>query len=95
MLDLREDAVDSRADAYPSQLSLPMPFKCVEHLYAYLMQRGQCHGTEKLYDVVRAGSKLPRRWGSQQPTPSVTASRPWIMLHGCCPSALVQLAIMT
>ncbi|KAK1866239.1 hypothetical protein I4F81_008759 [Pyropia yezoensis] len=58
MLDLRQNAVDSRADAYPSLLSLPMPFKCVEHLYAYLLLRGQCHGTEELYDVVRAGINI-------------------------------------
>lgn len=29
-------------------LPLPMPFKVVEHLYAYLLLRGQCHGTEEL-----------------------------------------------
>lgn len=35
-----------------------MPFKCVEHLYAYLLLRGQCHGTEELYDVARAGFNI-------------------------------------
>lgn len=39
-------------------LPLPMPFKVVEHLYAYLLLRGQCHGTEELYEVVRAGMNI-------------------------------------
>lgn len=47
---------------------LPMPFKAVEHLYAYLLLRGQCHGTEELYDVFRAG------FNSSSPTPLPNAN---------------------
>lgn len=49
---------ESPAGGHPSMLPLPMPFKCVEHLYAYLLLRGQCHGTEELYEVVRAGINI-------------------------------------
>lgn len=57
-----DPATDDPARSGPVErlpvLTLPMPFKVVEHLYAYLLLRGQCHGTEELYEVVRAGMNI-------------------------------------
>lgn len=53
-----EERAHPGAVGLPPSQSPPMPFKCVEHLYAYLLLRGQCNGTEELYDVVRAGMNI-------------------------------------
>lgn len=53
-----DEARDSGGSALLPASSLPMPFKHVEQLYAYLLLRGQCHGTEELYHVLRAGMNI-------------------------------------
>lgn len=66
-----EDRVHPATGASIPTVPLPMPFKAVEHLYAYLLLRGQCHGTEELYDVVRAGINI----SSPTPLPNANTIR--------------------